>query len=63
MKDSITLQPARAWVELLEAKRPDLFGHGKNYAIECLIAESVGMPHPRTPAEASANSRKKIAPI
>lgn len=61
MKDSITIQPHRAWLDLLRAKRPDLFTHGNNYAIECLIAEALGFPHPRTPAEASASSRKKPA--
>jgi hypothetical protein len=59
MKDSITIQPSRAWMELLQYKRPDLFICGKNYAIECLIAEAVGFPRPITPAEKSATSRKK----
>ncbi len=48
-KDFINVQPARAWIETLEFKRPDLFAHGRNYAIECAIAEACELPHPLPP--------------
>jgi hypothetical protein len=62
MKDAIQIQPSRVSMELLEAKRPDLFLHGRNYAIECLIAESLNQPKPPTPREAMGATAAKRRP-
>lgn len=48
-KESIAVHPAKVWLEALEAKRPELFEHGRNYAIECVIAEACKLPHPLPP--------------
>ncbi|HYE74253.1 MAG TPA: hypothetical protein VEF04_13025 [Blastocatellia bacterium] len=45
------LAPPTLTIELLRRKRPDLFTHSATYAIECLIHEACGLPHPRTPNE------------
>ena len=53
-KDAITINPNRYWVELLRLTEPELFAHGNNYAIECLIADRLKLHRPRTPDEARA---------
>lgn len=48
-KQSIAVHPATAWLDTLQYKRPELFAHGRNYAIECVIAEACKLPHPLPP--------------
>lgn len=62
-KDSVTIQVSTPYWVLLELKRPDLMGYGRNYAIECLIAEACGLgAKPVPPAERSQRTafKKKI---
>jgi hypothetical protein len=50
-KDAIAVHPSRDWMGMLEYKRPDLLTHGRNYAIECLIADACGVQRPEPPLE------------
>lgn len=62
-KDSVTVQISTSFWAMLELERPDLVGHGRNYAVECLIAETCGLGAKPLPPDARSNAtrfKKKI---